>query len=193
MSQLIDTPSPKPDPESGFHPGFHPGRTIIVMGVSGCGKSTIARHLAELLQVPFLDGDQLHPPTNIALMSAGKPLTDADREPWLRAVRDYAANAVKEGTDCVIACSALKRSYRRLLNTAGEVFYVFLDGSRTLIASRMQEREGHFMPAELLDSQFAALERPVSEANVVTVDVAPAPLEIAEAARQALIIHPAFT
>lgn len=170
-----------------------PGRTIIVMGVSGCGKSTIARYLAELLDVPFLDGDELHPHANIALMSAGKPLTDADREPWLSAVRDYAIDAVSNGTDCVIACSALKRSYRDLLNKAGAVFYVFLDGSRELIASRMHAREGHFMPADLLDSQFSALESPIRENNVVTVDVAPAPRAVAQAAREALATHPAFT
>jgi len=170
-----------------------PGRIIIVMGVSGCGKSTIAKHLATLQGVPYQDADDLHPPQNIALMSAGKPLNDADREPWLKDVSEFARNAVSQGIDCVVACSALKRSYRDILNTAGKVFFVHLVGSRDLIASRMRVREGHFMPTELLDSQFAALESPVDEPNVVSVDISKSPQAIAAAAQKALSVHPHFT
>ena len=162
------------------------GVVIVVMGVSGCGKSTIAELLAERLAAHYRDGDELHPKTNIEKMSAGEPLTDEDRAPWLEAVRDYAAKAAREHGICVIACSALKRRYRDVLDGAGTVFYVFLQGSRELIASRMHLRTGHFMPEELLDTQFEALEVPIGEPRVVTVDITPEPEVIAAAAASAL-------
>ena len=156
---------------------------VVVMGVSGCGKSTVAALLAERLGGHFKDGDELHPKSNIDKMSAGTPLTDADRQPWLEAVRDYATRAAREHGLCVIACSALKRAYRDTLREAdARVFHLFLQGSRELIASRMSERRGHFMPAKMLDSQFEALERPVGERRVVTVDISPPPDAIARVA-----------
>ena len=144
---------------------------IVVMGVSGCGKSSVAKKLASALGVGFLDADDLHPKTNITKMSAGIPLTDDDRAPWLAAV----CNASREQADAtgalVVACSALKRSYREILNRAGSVSYVHLTGSFEVIYSRMSKREGHFMPESMLESQFAALEDPSTENNVVTVDI----------------------
>ena len=160
---------------------------VIVMGVSGCGKSTIAELLAERLGGHFKDGDELHPERNIRKMSAGEPLTDADRAPWLEAVRDYAATAAREHGLCVVACSALRRGYRDTLRGASDtVFHVFLEGSRELIASRMSERRGHFMPPAMLDSQFEALEVPSAEPRVVTVDITPDPERIAAVAADAL-------
>ena len=168
------------------------GRVIVVMGVSGCGKSTVARHLAIRLRARFRDGDELHPPQNIALMAEGTPLTDQDRWPWLEAVRDFARVAVSDGQDCVIACSALRLRYRDMLRQAGEVYFVFLDGPFELIASRMQNRSGHFMPEHLLQSQFDTLESPLGEPGVVRVDVEPVPEEVARAAQQALHDLPRF-
>ncbi len=144
---------------------------VVVMGVSGCGKSSVAEQLANDLHGHFKDGDELHPPSNIDKMASGTPLTDDDRQPWLEDVARYAAAQAAEHGICVIACSALKHRYRQTLNTAGRVAYVFLEGSRELIASRMHLRTGHFMPETLLDSQFAALEDPRDENNVVTVSI----------------------
>jgi len=159
---------------------------IVVMGVSGCGKSTIAQCLAIRLNAEFKDGDELHPASNIDKMAAGIPLTDNDREPWLQDIARYAREKAGATSICVIACSALKRRYRNILNTAGQVIYVFLDGPRDVIASRMHKRTGHFMPETLLDSQFAALEDPRSENNVVSVGIEHTPEQIAANAEQAL-------
>ncbi len=144
---------------------------IVVMGVSGCGKSSVAEQLAADLQGHFKDGDELHPASNIDKMAAGTPLTDEDRQPWLEDVARYAAEHAQAHGICVIACSALKRHYRQTLNKAGNVVYVFLEGSQELIASRMHQRAGHFMPETLLASQFAALEDPRAEDNVITVGI----------------------
>lgn len=162
------------------------GIIIYVMGVSGCGKSTVAQQLAEHLQAHWRDGDELHPADNIRRMSAGIPLTDTERQPWLEAVRDYARRQSQQHAITVIACSALKRRYRQLLNEAGEVYYVYLEGSSELIGSRMHQRSGHFMPAELLASQLDALEDPRAEANVITVSVDATPEAISAAAAEAL-------
>lgn len=144
---------------------------IVVMGVSGCGKSSVAEQLATDLDGHFKDGDELHPASNIDKMAAGIPLTDEDRQPWLEDVARYATAHAQAHGICVIACSALKRRYRQTLNTAGNVVYVFLEGSQELIASRMHQRSGHFMPETLLTSQFAALEDPRAEDNVITVGI----------------------
>jgi gluconokinase len=159
---------------------------IVVMGVSGCGKSTIAESIAEQLNAHFKDGDELHPEANIKKMEAGTPLTDSDREPWLFDVADYAREQAALHGVCVIACSALKRRYREILNEANNVVYVFLDGSFELIASRMQSRTGHFMPETLLKSQFDALEDPRTEDNVVVIDIDSEPPAIAANAVGAL-------
>ena len=140
------------------------------MGVAGCGKSSVAEALAARLGATYTDGDSLHPPENIAKMSAGTPLKDDDRWPWLDAV----AAAMRTGAGRqVMACSALRRAYReRLTEGAGEpVYFVFLDGSRELIGARMHQRAGHFMPESLLDSQFAALERPAPDEFARAVDI----------------------
>ena len=159
---------------------------VIVMGVAGCGKTTVAEHLAHCLGAGFCDGDDHHPTSNIEKMSSGVPLTDEDRFPWLERLRDHAIEQSREHQTYVIACSALKRRYRDVLNQAGRVFYVFLDGSRELIHSRMHLRTGHFMPESLLDSQFEALEDPRHEENVVTVGIDPLPDAIAINAAVAL-------
>lgn len=129
---------------------------LVVMGVSGCGKTTVGIALAASLGVPFRDADDLHPAANVAKMAAGIALTDDDRMPWLALVGSALA-AAPDGL--VIACSALKRVYRQaILAAAPSARFVFLDGSRGLLESRVKHREGHFMPASLLDSQLATLE-----------------------------------
>ncbi|MBB4066632.1 gluconokinase [Gellertiella hungarica] len=142
----------------------------VIMGVSGSGKSSVGEALSAAMDVPYADGDDLHPAENIARMSAGIPLTDEDRWPWLRAVGE--ALRAHAG-DMIIGCSALKRRYRDCIRqAAGEpVTFIHLDGPRGLIEARMQDRRGHFMPASLLDSQFAALERPDADEDAVTVSI----------------------
>jgi gluconokinase len=145
---------------------------IIVMGVSGSGKSTIADKLAERLSWSFEDGDRFHPASNVAKMSAGHPLTDEDRWPWLQAIADEIDRVCKAGERAVIACSALKRAYRDVLvHGRSDVRIVFLDGSEPLIADRLARRKGHFMPPGLLASQFKTLEPPDRSENPVTVSI----------------------
>ena len=140
---------------------------IVVMGVSGCGKSLIGRMLANQLGLPFRDGDELHPRSNVEKMASGTPLTDADRRPWLDAVGKALAEA-----DKVIACSALRRVYRdRIRAAAGPTVFVHLAGDREVLAERVSDREGHFMPAKLLDSQLDTLEPPGPDEDAVTVDI----------------------
>jgi carbohydrate kinase (thermoresistant glucokinase family) len=142
---------------------------IVVMGVSGSGKSTVGTGLADALGVPFTDADVLHPAANIAKMAAGIPLTDEDRMPWLALVGIELADAPG---GLVIACSALKRSYRDAIRAAAPgTRFVFLEGSRALLEGRMQHREGHFMPASLLDSQLATLEPLAADEPGVTVSL----------------------
>lgn len=159
---------------------------IIVMGVSGCGKSTIAGQLARALGTHYIDADELHPASNVDKMAAGIPLTDEDRQPWLEDVARHAATEARRHGVCIVACSALRRRYRETLNTAGNVFYVFLEGSQALIASRLHLRTGHYMPENLLDSQFATLEDPQKEDNVITVSIDEDQATIARHAIQAL-------
>jgi carbohydrate kinase (thermoresistant glucokinase family) len=142
------------------------------MGVSGAGKTTIGRRLATRLGWEFIEGDALHPLQNVAKMTSGQPLTDADRAPWLTAVASVIDEWRNRDTRGVITCSALKRSYRReIIGEGNDVRLVYLEGSRRLIAERLARRQGHFMPASLLDSQFAALEPPGPDENPITVSV----------------------
>jgi len=145
---------------------------LIVMGVSGSGKSTIGETLAERLGWTFEDGDRFHPAANVAKMSAGHPLTDADRRPWLQAIADEIDGVCKAGEREVIACSALKRAYREILvHGRSDVRIVFLDGTQDLIAARLAARKGHFMPPGLLASQFGTLEPPAGNEHPITVSI----------------------
>jgi gluconokinase len=145
---------------------------LIVMGVSGSGKSTIADQLAERLGWRYEDGDKFHPASNVTKMKAGHPLTDEDRWPWLRAIAAEIDRVCKAGDHVVIACSALKRAYRDILvHGRRDVRLVYLKGSQQLIADRLAKRKGHFMPAGLLDSQFATLEPPADNEDPVTVSI----------------------
>ena len=145
---------------------------LIVMGVSGSGKSTIAEKLAARLGWRFADGDDFHPASNVAKMSAGQPLTDDDRWPWLQAIADEIDRVAAGGGHLVVACSALKRAYRDVLvHGRDDVRIVYLDGSQQLIAARMAARKNHFMPPGLLDSQFATLQPPGSDENPITVTI----------------------
>lgn len=140
----------------------------MVMGVAGCGKSSVGAGLAPLLGAAYIDGDDLHPPANIAKMSRGEPLQDSDRWPWLDAV-----GAELAAPNTIVGCSALKRVYReRIAFAAGaDLCFIHLAGSRALIGARMASRSGHFMPPALLDSQFATLEPPAADEPAITVDI----------------------
>src|ERR1043165_4499694 len=135
---------------------------IVVMGVSGAGKSTVGKIVAAKLNCPFRDADTFHPQANIEKMSRGEPLTDADRWPWLQAIAAYIAEQRAAGTQCVVTCSALKRAYRDVVTNqqSADVRLVYLKGDFDLIAARLAARKGHFMPPALLRSQFDALEEP---------------------------------
>jgi gluconokinase len=150
---------------------------LVVMGVSGSGKSTIADHLAKRLGWRYEDGDRFHPPDNVAKMSAGHPLTDEDRWPWLRAIADEIDRLAASGEHAVIACSALKRAYREILvHGRDDIRIVFLDGTLDLIAERLAVRKGHFMPPGLLASQFRTLEPPGAGERPIIVSI-DAPVE----------------
>jgi gluconokinase len=145
---------------------------LIVMGVSGSGKSTIGDKLAKRLGSSYEDGDRFHPASNVAKMSAGHPLTDEDRWPWLQAIADEIDRICLAGRHAVIACSALKRAYRSVLvHGRSDVRIIFLDGTQELIAGRLARRKGHFMPPGLLASQFKTLEPPGPTENPVTVSI----------------------
>ena len=145
---------------------------LIVMGVSGSGKSTIAEQLAQRLGWTYEDGDRFHPASNVAKMSAGHPLTDEDRWPWLQAIADEIDRVCKADEHAVIACSALKRSYRDVLvHGRRDVRIVYLNGTQELIADRLAQRKGHFMPPGLLESQFKTLEPPGADENPVIVSI----------------------
>jgi gluconokinase len=160
---------------------------IIVMGVSGSGKSTIGALLAERLGWPFADADGFHPPENVAKMAAGTPLTDADRWPWLDAIAAHIDAARKAGQPVVVACSALRRAYRdRLRAGHGDLLFLHLSGAPEVIAARQAARQGHFMPPSLMASQFATLEDTVAEPDAVTVSVKASPHEVVNAAMVAI-------
>jgi carbohydrate kinase (thermoresistant glucokinase family) len=164
-----------------------PGVLIVVMGVSGSGKTTIGALLASCLGCPFAEGDDFHPPANIAKMRAGIPLTDEDRWPWLRAIAAWIEDRRAAGGGGVVACSALRRAYRAVLRGGRpDLRLVYLKGDIGLIARRQAARHGHFMPASLLQSQFATLEEPGADEQPITVSVERQPPEIVEAVLRAL-------
>lgn len=152
-------------------------RALIVMGVSGSGKSTVGEALAQRLGWRYEDADAYHPASNVAKMSAGQPLSDDDRWPWLKAIAAEIDRAIADGGSIVFGCSALKRAYRDVLvHGRNDIRIVFLDGSRELIGGRMAARKNHFMPAGLLDSQFATLERPGPDERPIIASI-DAPVE----------------
>lgn len=148
-------------------------KVIIVMGVSGSGKSSIASALAEKLGFRFVEGDALHPKENVDKMSRGIPLDDDDRWPWLDRIGAVAHDAIAGNDPVVLTCSALKKSYRDRLRSeaGGPVAFVYLHGSEALLNERMGQRKGHFMPLSLLKTQLNTLEEPTGEPGVVTVDI----------------------
>jgi gluconokinase len=149
---------------------------LVFMGVSGSGKTTVAEILAGRLGWAFNEGDVLHPQTNLEKMASGHPLTDADRWSWLARVTDWINERLDAGENGIITCSALKRSYRDLINRRGSgVLFVYLEGSEETIAARLAARHGHFMPPSLLDSQFADLQEPASDEPAVRVDIGAPP------------------
>ncbi|OCP15816.1 MULTISPECIES: gluconokinase [unclassified Ensifer] len=167
----------------GHGPKF-PG-SIVVMGVSGSGKTSVGKAVAAACGYRFIEGDALHPDVNIAKMSAGIPLTDEDRWPWLREI----GRQLSQGAEpLVVSCSALKRSYRALLrdSAGGDLAFVYLHGSRDVLAGRMHHREGHFMPASLLDTQLATLEEPIGEPLTVVADVDQSAADVVKATLAAL-------
>ena len=174
--------------DPGSAPDFVTGQAVpgvaavVVMGVSGAGKSTVGILIAARLGCPFRDADSFHPKANIEKMSRGEPLTDEDRWPWLRAIADWIAQHRAAGTTCVATCSALKRRYRDLVTAhqRDDVRLVYLEGDFGLIETRLKARTGHFMPPGLLRSQFEALEQPAADEHAIAVSIDAAPEEIAD-------------
>jgi carbohydrate kinase (thermoresistant glucokinase family) len=159
---------------------------VLLMGVAGCGKTTVGLRLAAALSWSFRDADDFHPPENVAKMSAGTPLTDGDRAPWLAAIRSYITAALRRGENAVVTCSALKASYRAAaIPSPAQVKLVHLAGDFNLILERMNSRQGHFMKPAMLESQFATLEPPQ---QAITVDISRTPDEIVTEIRRALAI-----
>jgi len=165
------------------------GWAVVVMGVSGSGKTTVAELLATKLGWRFIEGDRLHPPANVEKMRQGIPLTDADRAPWLDRIGEELKRWAAEGESGVLTCSALKRAYRDRIRAARpDVRFVYLKGSEALIASRVAARHHEYMPASLLRSQFAAFEEPTPDEGVIVIDAAAAPEDEAAAAIAALAL-----
>ena len=153
-------------------------RILIVMGVSGSGKSTVARALANRLAWTFAEGDEFHPPENIAKMHAGQPLDDRDRIPWLEIIAAWIDTRLRAGEPGIVTCSALKRSYRDFLTKGRpQVLFVYLKGSMETVSEHLAGRGGHFMPASLLPTQFEVLEEPASDERFIAIDTA-RPVEI---------------
>jgi carbohydrate kinase (thermoresistant glucokinase family) len=154
-------------------------RRFVVMGVAGCGKSTIAAALARELAVEFIEGDAFHTPDNVRKMAAGIALTDQDRAPWLATLSECLRNARNAQRGLVMTCSALRRGYRDVLRRGDpDAQFIFLDGPKDLIAERLASRTGHYMPSSLLDSQFAALERPEPDEGAWLCDISDSPDDI---------------
>jgi len=163
-----------------------PAAAVVLMGVAGTGKTTVGRLLAEDLGWLFLDADDFHSPANVAKMRRGEPLDDADREPWLDALRSRLAEELEAGRSVVLACSALKAAYRRKLAVDERVRFVHLTGDPELLRRRLGERQAHYFAPGLLDSQLATLEEPV---GFLTLDVAPSPQELVLEIEQQLPIR----
>jgi gluconokinase len=153
---------------------------VIVFGVSGAGKTTIGKLLAQELGWRFYEADDFHSRANIEKMRRGVPLTDEDRWPWLESLRQSIERSLEAGENAVLACSALKRAYRERLRVSYEVKFVFLHGDYALIEKQLRQRRGHFMNPELLRSQFADLEEPKSDEDVITIELGRTPEEIVE-------------
>ena len=169
----------------------HSQAPLLLMGVSGSGKTVIGRLLADRLKRPFLDADDLHSSENVQKMRLGRPLTDTDRAPWLQAVAGEIARPTADGQGVVVACSALKRAYRdRLRVAAPGLRLVHLAGPPRLIRRRLEARIGHFMPANLLDNQLATLEPPEADERPLVIDLASPPDEIVERIVAALTLAP---
>jgi gluconokinase len=146
---------------------------LVLMGVSGAGKTTVGKVLAERLGWAFQEGDDFHPAANIAKMKAGHPLDDADRAPWLARVEAWISEQLAAGRSGVVACSALKQAYREVLAQGREaVILGFLEGSQSLIAERLEQRRGHFMPPALLASQLTDLQPPSPQEHAIVIDIA---------------------
>jgi gluconokinase len=156
---------------------------VIVMGTTGSGKTTIGSLLAKRMGWEFVDADDFHPPSNVEKMKHGIPLTDADREPWLKALHDRIVEWTAEQRSVVLACSALKQGYRDELRASSDVRFVYLKGSYQLFSQRVLARRGHFAKQDLLASQFATLEEPT---DAITVDAAPPPAQIVSEVRRKL-------
>lgn len=160
-----------------------PPLQLVVMGVSGVGKTSIGSALAGALGLEFVEGDELHPPRNVALMAAGTPLTDADRAGWLGAIAERLGRAQADGRGLVVSCSALKRSYRdRLRAACPGLRLVYLHGPAELLRLRLQSRSDHYMPVSLLDSQLATLEPPDPDESALAIDIAPSTPQVLAAA-----------
>jgi gluconokinase len=157
-----------------------PVAIILVMGVSGSGKTTVGAMLAGRLHWPYAEADDFHPPANVAKMAAGHPLTDADRWPWLHAIGAWIDDEIAQGRSGVVTCSALKKKYRDELRRP-QVHIVYLKGDRDMIAARLAARHGHFFRADMLDSQFADLEEPgPDEPDVLVIDIGDTPKDIVD-------------
>jgi gluconokinase len=161
---------------------------IVVMGVAGSGKTTVGQALASRLGVDYAEADAFHPQANIDRMTAGHALTDEDRWPWLRALAGWIRAHLE--TDGVVSCSALKRKYRDVLRSGGDIWFLHLNGPRSLLAERMKGRSGHFMPLSLLDSQLADLEPLETDERGLVVDIADAPEDILRTALSTLAKEP---